>query len=638
MSDTQPSSFFDDFIGMFSRLAEGTPLQGVITKLPELVSLFDGSEGESNHPLVASGNLSQIATLNQGVMKPLELSFEAIQGRCHNMEESLSPNFEVEGELGKFFTDIDRLGGGNRTLNAINKKANIMGGRFESVLEGYNHACSVVAQEAADFMVLRADVQGVFFHYADTLLSIFGDKIKIALPELFDFSKIETLDTGTMRANLYSLLSSVTGFVDLKLSEHAKISKAYNEKMNFASDLYYSGSKVGRKAGTAIAILESISNLAAAESMNKQAEAQLSNLRRTLANYMASIKGDLPRLSIIMQTLRDSYIPQAINVLQRGTSSLDDTYRSLLTAIFGSKDEAMRFYDKRLQLIANIADCDYSVDRLDDAIKAMQVKWDDANKYFQTYEHRVIERAYKAKAYRDAVKDRIKIAEKQKEAEKKEKAKYVAEFAATSNYLKERVNDGGIMNDSNFRNEVVTMISLVAVAKRVLSLGLDNKLTKPQEVQQFLAQPLLPDEVRSDIDYCITELQSRIKRPIPVDENGNVQQDNLEATVNMSFNEMVDNLADLGRSTLMLQEQLNAEKLAIEDYDRQLAEIQKSYADLAAKANIQSETMLKVAAQLDAAKNPKEVKEAFLAMSGGSLNISDKEWNDFFSGNGSISI
>ncbi len=623
---------------MFSQIAGEIPLQEIITQLPQLVSLFNGSEGESNHPLVASGNLSQIATLNQDVMKPLELSFKAIQGRCYKMEEALSPNFEVEGDFDRVLTKANRLIGGDRTLNAINKKANVMGERFESVLEGYNHACNVVAQEAADFMVLRADVQGVFFHYADTLLSIFGDKIKIALPELFDFSKIESLDTDTMRANLYSLLSSVTGFVDLKLSEHAKISKAYIEKMDLASNLYYSGSKLGRKAGAAIAIFDSISKLAAVESMNQQAEAQLSNLRQTLANYMASVTGDLPRLSIIMQTLRDSYIPQALNVLQRGTSSLDDIYRSILNAIFGSKDEASHFYDKRLQLIANIADCNYSMDRLDDTVKAMQVKWDDADKYFQRTKNSTLERAYKAKAYRDAVKDRVIMAEKQKEAEKIQKTKYEAELAAMSKYLKERVNDGGIMNDYNFRDDVVTMISLVAVAKRVLSLGLDDKLTKPQEVHEFLAQPLFPDEVRSDIDYCITELQSRIKKPIPVDENGNVPQDSLNVAVNMSYNAMVDNLADFGRSTLMLKEQLNAEKLAIEDYNRQLAEIQKSYADLAAKADIQSETMLKVAAQLDAAKSPKEVKEAFLAMSGGSLNISDKEWNDFFGDNGSISI
>lgn len=88
---------------------------------------------------------------------------------------------------------------GTSGIEEVKTKSSALMQNYGKMVECYQAAESGVRGDIHDFVELRSDVNARFMQYANALVDVFGDSIRVVAPQLFDFDGVKYLDAASMQ-------------------------------------------------------------------------------------------------------------------------------------------------------------------------------------------------------------------------------------------------------------------------------------------------------------------------------------------------------------------------------------------------------------------------------------------------------
>lgn len=520
------------------------------------------------------------------------------------------------GEAANFVT------GGTYGLDKIKDHISRINSAVSKVRGQYWEIQDVLYGTIDKFIDYRQDVISVYNFYVHILLSLFGDRLRVVCPELFDFSKVEYLEIDSFYQFLSENLSIVEHSVNCKLNQQYDRIGRLNENVDMA---YKVG---GKKAAAAFAFLDFLQTYEEGKASQAEAKAELSNVKRNVDKLMAIMSADLERMSLIMQSFTTYCIPSAIAVLQYGTSAFDDSITGLLSQALGSDTQAARVFSKWKSANRRLFDLKESLEQeeqrsaeLDGDAKTMNAIFEQKKNEGRKNEARVA-RALAIIFSED------KSDAKQKCTEIKSSIDSIeADFKSDCEKVYSKVHDK-LRLSIEAKEQVKSMLDVVIAARQVIGLGVDDKLLAPQKIEEYFCESVVSESQMNEFDNYLNSISSGVREVVKPSEN--------PFSLDNKLCQVLDAGLHLAKATMELKRQEADNAIAVEDYQRQLADIRSQYAGLAIDADQKAELMRQVGARLASSASTAEVCDAFEALSGNKFD--ESEFDAFLSGNGDLSI
>lgn len=243
-------------------------------------------------------------------LKVVKESACSIDGTISAFSDELS---SIMTKIGSFVVKkevIEHLTGSIQ-IKEVKAEAQHIYESYIRISNGYTQTRLEILALIDDFVCLRSDILRKYKESASMLIDVFGPKIKIVAPTLFDFDSISWLDVESMQKN-------ITFELDRILIECGELIAELNQK--FLSHLSNSSSLMGKGgnnnlalASAGLSILESwLSSAEKATQMRQKLEIMKNSINRD----SHTIKKDLVRLTIVQKTINDIFIPK-VSVFQR---------------------------------------------------------------------------------------------------------------------------------------------------------------------------------------------------------------------------------------------------------------------------------------------------------------------------------
>jgi hypothetical protein len=148
---------------------------------------------------------------------------------------------KIEEESLKVAGNITSILTGSKGIEKVRAKAELIFGKYCQMVDMYNHAKNNVSLTIDDFVTVRGEVQKQFMSYASMLIDVFGDRIKVVAPEMFDFKQVEWLDVSSMYKQIEldfntinskcgQILSEITNSFRNSLQQSSQTYKSVNDK------------------------------------------------------------------------------------------------------------------------------------------------------------------------------------------------------------------------------------------------------------------------------------------------------------------------------------------------------------------------------------------------------------------------
>lgn len=262
--------------------------------------------------------------------KAFELIRESI-GSIEDLVKAMSSFLGVSDKelTSKMTEDIILYLTGNKKAIDVKKKASIIFDRYTQTIDYYEEAKNSIKSLTVDFVFIRERVLELFYQYAFALVDIFGDSIKVIDPELFDFDRIEWLDTSAMKKKIKLEYDSLNKSCGTLIGE---ISESFNASLNRSTK----GIRVAKSnsMGVMIAAMEMIKHYTSAATKTLTLEEEFLTLKGNVRHDVATIKGDLARLLEIYKTLNELYIPTAEIFFKNSVDIMSSDLTNIINAVY----------------------------------------------------------------------------------------------------------------------------------------------------------------------------------------------------------------------------------------------------------------------------------------------------------------
>lgn len=254
---------------------------------------------------------------------------------------------------------------GDQGLREVQMEANALMENYGRMVDGYRLAEQSVKDSVHQFVVLRSKVHLLYTQYAQALIDIFGDNIKAVAPKLFDFDSIPFLDVSSMLQQRTLEFNRLDESCTLLTGEVAANFKKVLGNTQDRLKQSASGMKLlGKSSGSSSLALLGANLLAAAfDFIDHQLDAQdktvrmqreLGKMKDGVRRDKYQIEADLSRLTVVLQTLSNVYIPRAEAFYRLSGNVVSADLKNFLDSVYdGSKVSALKA--KRDELMARIA-------------------------------------------------------------------------------------------------------------------------------------------------------------------------------------------------------------------------------------------------------------------------------------------
>lgn len=263
-----------------------------------------------------------------------EKAFELIQksiGSIENLVKTMSVFLGVsDKELTSKMSEkiILSITGSRKAMN-VKEKASVIFDRYTKTIDYYEEAKDSIKSLTVDFVFLRERVLELFYQYVFALVDIFGDSIKVIDPELFDFDRIEWLDTSAMKTKVKLEYDSLNKSCGKLIGE---ISQSFDKSI----DRSVKGIRAAKSnsMGMMVAAMEMINHYASATSQTLALEEEFLTLKGNVRHDVTTIKGDLARLLEIYKTLNELYIPTAEIFFKNSKEVMSNDLKNIVNAVY----------------------------------------------------------------------------------------------------------------------------------------------------------------------------------------------------------------------------------------------------------------------------------------------------------------
>lgn len=575
------------------------------------------------------------------------------------LEQNLT---EIENNSAVSKSDFITKAIGAGGVDQVKTKANRDFESYKNLILCYQNAKSNVKICASDFVFLREEILDTYHHYADLLLDVYGDSIKVVDPKLFDFDSIEWLDTDSMFKQVELQFNRLSSSCQTLMEE---ISESGKSMLNQAVQSYKSAGN--KKLGLALVGINVISHYISAQQRTQAIEREYILFQTNLKRDVNTIKADYLRLATIYKTLNELQIPKAkhlysyINVamsselsmlmgsmyktdelkkLKKQRDSVNSEYRAIKKSLIDSRAN-IQYYS------SSIAEAQESLSQL----KPLYLAANSAKPSKPFFLFNILSFGYLNKSYyRDAwewdkqyggavaayqdLQNNISLyqqeIEEQQTALKNYRLKY-EQLKVDLNVLKTKVF-ALLKNNDPIKRQVAqhlkTIIQLLNIAKEIISTKLDDKQIKVRALKK------IDTTLSLNQNQAIEEFMSYLK----YDE---CEQQNIDSTNNellQSNNSVKQKLEELFEDKLKLEVLRQNSNIAIQDYDRQLELLKQDFSEQIASVNDKSEVLRLALARLHKSNDLDTLKDALLSFSENDFILSDSDFEEFISGNKIIEI
>lgn len=582
-------------------------------------------------------------------------------------------------------TDIMSQITGTSGIQKAQQQAEVMFGKYSSMIGVYQKARSYTEDRISDFTVLRGDIQKQYIHFASALTDIFGDKIRVIAPQLFDFTQIEWLDTDAMHNNMQLEYNTITSKCGELLSG---ITESFGNSLRSSSETYR---QVGdKRVGLALAALNMFGHYSRAYEKTNELKSDLLRLEKAMIRDKAHVESDLLRVLAIYKKLNDNFIPQAFAFHKYSEELLQSGIQEMLDSLYANP-EARKRKQQREEIISQLQNCGNDIEdkqshiryyeqHISECTQMLNGLKNDYTNAKDTMPHKPfflfdwftlgsLGRSYRRELYEwsqrcmpvvQSYEDLQVDVKLDNEDLKRYKQELKTDLRRHKQLREEltRINEAMmamVVADERTQRQMAKslkdILRLLSLAKEVVQSKLDEQLTKKVHINE-IEDIQLPAEVNEGIDTLISSIQADAQVDIYdaaeiVDVLGDTEakpgdkgyeREDLEAVANKS-NELLQQGVNICRQMIELQKQKLNNANARLRYDEQLENLRHQFQERYADIDKRGDELLKVMAELNAATDREQVREALLKLADGKLPIpSDEEINAFLRGEKQITI
>ena len=332
----------------YKTLGQPESIQKAIVSNNESISVVD--QYELNAQLDEGNTDKALAIVNDDLLTAQDLLNEAKQ----NVNDALKI------EIAKEITDLNKWLEGTSDLQAIQVKGATLMQNYGKMVESYHSAEVGVKSDVHNFVELRSNINSIFLQYANALVDVFGDSIKVVAPQLFDFDAIQWLDVSAMQKQAELEFGKLDERCTLLVGE---IASHYKQTINQLPAWMKMSKSIGTKGGiygTLVAgAISYLNHWMDAKEKTTMMQKEFVQFENSIKKDRQQISSDILRLATIHKTLNDLYIPRADAFARLSDRVLSSDLQELLNAVY--TDEVKELKEKRDQLLKRHKELERSI-------------------------------------------------------------------------------------------------------------------------------------------------------------------------------------------------------------------------------------------------------------------------------------
>lgn len=625
-----------------------------------------------------------------------EQDMEALQTKsnkslAHSAKEieaftQLLGHIAVSGNKASISTQVARWITGTSASSKIQEEANNLLQYYGRIVEGYESAKQSVERSVQDFIAMRDVLLETYYRYSESLIDIFGEELRAREPELFDFSRIEYLNSQDM----FAQISLEFNKLDEKCTDlMAEIASNFGNTAKRAIGLAQSTND--NRVKLLLGALTFVNHHIDAATRTAQLKQEFLVLRSSAEKDMSLLSGDLRRLELIYHTLERLLIPKVDLFSRFSKEILSDELQDILAELYKNPRLAelnKSREQKRLQLRRlnrEVNDCEQNIlyyrDKIssneallsslaDEYSRAKEILPSKPSFIVNLFTLGAATKNYNKKAYQwqkecaplvkqyestqaDVKMDKEDCANLEQALPKYEDELKQAdlEYQSLSRRLRQELSVDPAIKQAIYPH-FESLLALLRSAKELISQGLDERhlstipesaypdrsvmaMTNKELALQFLKQYRSENPLGLESAEQLAETFSEVAE---LDADMPFEQDDLLAVVALQ-NEVVDNVFVLYEELLKLERAESDADAKSDFYKGELARIQAEFKQLTHGVEHQAQLLSALSERIKFASSPEARKVALCLLAGiDQKSITEEEWSDFLAGKRSITI
>lgn len=554
---------------------------------------------------------------------------------------------------------------GSQGAAAVQKEASGIFSHYSEMIGGYQDARNVVSSLISDFTMLRSQIVDMYRKYSAMLVDVFGESIKAVDPQLFDFDKLEWLDTHGMMQNI--------GLEYEKVSEKCSaligaISESFGQSLRMSAGAYKSSGD--RTAGLMVAGVNMFLHYVGAAQRTTELKQDLQRLKNIVKHDVTVVKGDLSRLTFIYKTMNDVLVPESDAFCRYAAQVMSSEWKNLEKELY-DKPGVHSLKQKRDELLADIKNLeremadetsliDFYKDRIEDSktvLKSVKPKYDQAmeskpsrpsglanalsfgssgKKYSRDIYEWDQNCSPVVRQYNDLQVD-IKLDSDELRQHEAAFMKNKMQYKGLKTKLSAVNADilGTISVEKSLQTALLpyveSVIKLLRLGRQIAESKLDDGLMKAVSVENVSID--LPEHVKENVRTFIDVFKDGLAVESPEDADPDL------IMVDKAENDAVEGVMNLVQQCVNLGLMERQSAIAGEEYDKELSRLQASFRKYIPALDRQSDRLLESLRKMNTTDNHENLKAGLLTLAGDDCPVfKDDDWNEFLRGNKTIKL
>lgn len=574
-------------------------------------------------------------------------------------------DYALSNEANKRVAGILDYATGSAGVKNIQNEASHLFEKYSQLVDSYIESKACVSNDISDFIELRTNIMMIFQKYSMALVDIFGESIKIIEPKLFDFNQIQYLDVSQMLKTFELEYNQIADKCPILLNE---IYDSFKDNFSRTINTFSTTNTQDNKIALISAGLSFLNHYFDASQKTNQLRQELSNFKISVKKDVATINGDKSRLLVIHKTLNDLYIPKASIFYRHCINIFNEELQNIIDSIY-TTPKAKELKQKRDEIIIenerlireindhkeNIAFYEASIKDIKAHLQGQKGNYDRAisekprkpllcfgpmkDKYYRelsdwdryfaplidNYNNMTVELTLSQKELQSHISCCDSDIKKQKKCSESlnDISKEMMRHLSTDDSTKAKV-----------LKHLKQIIGLLNLAKEIVQSKIDDKLLSTINIKHIDTLALTPD-IENRINSFTNELSKTLKMDLEIDEALSEEE---KEKYTEDVNESIERGVSALNTFLFLQQQMEHERISMEEYDRQLHDIQESFMNDINEIDEKGEYLREVFRQINTSDNNDDLREALSKLTDNNINISDKNFNLFLAGKKKIEL
>lgn len=628
------------------------------------------------HILLNKGNEEQFFSKMSPI---LDDSREALRKLDEKLNNSLSGQKHTDFDLAKRVV-------GTKGLEQIRTKAQEVFKYYSLLVDSYQVAKEDVQNVVVAFSEIRQQVLDIYRKYSIALVDIFGERIKVIDPDLFDFDEIQWLEVAEMLKAAELQYNSIFNRSSQLIHE---ISDSFKKSIEQSVNTYrYTKNST---ATLILAGLNMVGHYIDASDKTISLQQDLLIFERSAHKDTTAIKADMGRLFQIYKIINDIYIPASELFYKFSRDVLSAELQDLLELVYGGEriTNLKRERDKLLEKCKNIeleqTDSQVSIGYYKEHITA-------CNQLLQAMEDEYIYAkrckpskpffliniftlGYARKRYNRSIfewnttfspvikeyeelKVDVRIDDEELrnkticyQRNKKRHNELISEIKKISDVI---VKEISVDDDLKFKllNHLNPIVQLLHLAKQIASSKLDTSLMSKVKIEDLKEELQFPVEIQNNLNSFTnilrenlvvdSKLTEQALKSNGVDISANDDEDgymsNLQAVVD-GQNEVLRKAVNLFERFTKLEEEKYRASTSFNHYEEEFKKIQEDFQQSMLQLDSKVEFLTDIMKKVKSSKDRDSIRgNLLLLLEGDSEILSERDIDDFLSGNKTITL